>query len=58
MEPTHEQKQRIIEAIQEGKAVQEEEANWAVREGYAAYGEDGDLDLTQAGRTAYDNNRV
>lgn len=58
MEPTHEQKVRILEDIQAGRAVQEEEANWAVREGYAAYGEDGDLDLTQVGREAYDNNHV
>lgn len=58
MEPTHEQKLRIIEAIRDGKSVSEQEANWAVKEGYASYGEDGDIDLTQAGRHAYDDNRI
>lgn len=58
MEPTHEQKLRIIEDIREGRSVTEEEANWAIKAGYAAYGEDGDLDLSQAGRHAYDNNRL
>jgi len=58
MEPTHEQKLRIIETIREGKAVSEDEANWAVKAGHAAYGEDGDIDLTQAGCEAYDNNHV
>lgn len=58
MEPTHEQKLRIIEDIRQGRPVSEEEANWAVKDGYAAYGEDGDLDLTHAGRAAYDENRL
>ncbi|HEY9255988.1 MAG TPA: hypothetical protein VIP30_15785 [Stenotrophomonas sp.] len=58
MEPTHDQKLRIIEDIREGRSVTEEEANWAIKAGYAAYGEDGDLDLSQAGRHAYDNNQL
>ncbi|HYG05438.1 MAG TPA: hypothetical protein VD865_03385 [Stenotrophomonas sp.] len=58
MEPTHDQKYQILADIHDGKAVTEEEANWAVKAGYARYGEDGDIDLTQAGRAAYDENKV
>lgn len=39
-------KLRILRDIGETRPVSEEEANWAVREGYAAQAEDGDIDLT------------
>ncbi|MDG2526566.1 hypothetical protein P6166_14510 [Stenotrophomonas sp. HITSZ_GD] len=58
MEPTHDQKYQILTSIREGKAITEEEAHWAVRSGYAQFGEDGDIDLTQKGRAAYDNNQL
>ncbi|KRG45378.1 hypothetical protein ARC20_07595 [Stenotrophomonas panacihumi] len=58
MEPTHDQKYQILAGIKEGKAVTEEQAHWAVKQGYAQFGEDGDIDLTQKGRDAYDANRV
>ncbi len=47
-------KLRILRDIGETRPVSEEEANWAVREGYAAQAEDGDIDLTQKGRHALD----
>lgn len=58
MEPTHEHKYQILAAIRDGEAISEEEAHWAVREGYAQFGEDGDIDLTQKGRGVYDNNHL
>lgn len=58
MEPTHDQKYQILTSIRDGQAVTEEEAHWAVRHGYAQFGEDGDIDLTQKGREAYDNNQL
>ena len=45
---------RILDAINATRPVTEEEAKWAVVEGYAAHGEDGDLDLTQEGRQHVD----
>lgn len=58
MEPTHDQKYQILTHIKEGKAITEEQAHWAVKTGYAQFGEDGDIDLTQKGRDAYAANRV
>ncbi|UYB54524.1 hypothetical protein OCJ37_08830 [Xanthomonas sp. AM6] len=40
---------RILQDIHDTKPVSEEEANWAVREGYAAQGEDGDIALKPKG---------
>lgn len=50
--------QRIIDAIHATHPVSDEEANWAVEAGYAARGEDGDIDLTPQGRHFVDATRV
>lgn len=46
---------RILEDINATRPVSDEDANWAVRAGYAAQAEDGDIDLTQAGRQQVDS---
>jgi len=48
MQLTNEQL-RILQDIHATKPVTEEEANWAVRENYAAQGEDGDIALSPQG---------
>ncbi len=53
MQLTHEQL-RILENIHATKPVTEEEANWAVRENYAAQGEDGDIALSPQGMRLID----
>ncbi|MCC4620266.1 hypothetical protein LL965_09275 [Xanthomonas cassavae CFBP 4642] len=46
---------RILRAIHDTQPVTDEQANWAVRAGYAAQAEDGDIDLTHEGRKALDD---
>jgi hypothetical protein len=46
---------RILHDIHATTPVSEEEANWAVRQGYAAQGEDGDLALKQEGLRLLDS---
>lgn len=41
---------RILREIRDGGTVSEDDGNWAVQNGYAAHGEDGDIDLTVHGR--------
>ncbi len=50
--------QQILEDIHATRPVADEDANWAVDAGYAAHGEDGDIDLTQEGRKFVDATRV
>ncbi|MBN6151037.1 hypothetical protein JR065_11840 [Xanthomonas sp. AmX2] len=45
---------RILRDIHATRPVNEEETHWAVREGYAAQAEDGDIALTQEGRQLLD----
>lgn len=45
---------RILRDIHATRPVSEEETHWAVREGYAAQAEDGDIALTQEGRQLLD----
>ncbi|MEA5125568.1 hypothetical protein [Xanthomonas floridensis] len=52
------QQLRILRAIHDTQAVTDEEANWAVRAGYAAQAEDGDIDLTHEGRKALDDGQA
>ncbi|MBD9368234.1 hypothetical protein [Xanthomonas sp. XNM01] len=49
---------RILQDIQATRPVSDEDANRAVREGYAAQGEDGDIDLTQQGRQLVDSSKL
>lgn len=51
---THDQL-RILQDIHDTKPVSEEEANWAVRQGYAAQGEDGDISLKPEGLQLIDD---
>lgn len=46
---------RILQDIHDTKPVSEEEANWAVRQGYAAQGEDGDIALKPEGLQLVDD---
>ncbi|WP_115528298.1 MULTISPECIES: hypothetical protein [Xanthomonas] len=52
------QQLRILRDIRDTKPVSDEEANWAVRAGYAAQAEDGDIDLTHEGRKALDEGQA
>ncbi|MCC4603622.1 hypothetical protein [Xanthomonas campestris] len=52
------QQLRILRAIHDTQSVTDEEANWAVRAGYAAQAEDGDIDLTHEGRKALDDGQA
>jgi len=54
---TDEQRQ-ILRDINATRPVSDETANWAVRAGYAAQAEDGDIDLTQAGRQVVDSSTL
>ncbi|WP_369981162.1 hypothetical protein [Xanthomonas bundabergensis] len=45
---------RILQDIHATKPVAEEDANWAVRENYAAQGEDGDIALSPQGMRLID----
>ena len=54
MQLTNEQL-RILQDIHATKPVTEEEANWAVRENYAAQGEDGDIALSPQGMRLIDD---
>lgn len=45
---------RILDDINATRPVTDEEANWAVKAGYATQAEDGDIDLTQQGRRHVD----
>jgi len=56
--PLTAEQQRILEDIQATRPVPDEAANWAIEAGYAAHGEDGDIDLTQEGRRFVDTTRV
>lgn len=58
MDPSDDRNFQILAKIHDGKPVTDEEADWAVKAGYARYGEDGDIDLSQAGREAYDRKQV
>ncbi len=49
---------RILQDIQATRPVSDEDANRAVREGYAAQAEDGDIDLTQQGRQLVDSSTL
>ncbi|PPU73653.1 hypothetical protein [Xanthomonas cucurbitae] len=52
------QQLRILRNIYDTQRVTDEEANWAVRAGYAAQAEDGDIDLTHEGRNALDDGQA
>ncbi|MDX3935722.1 hypothetical protein [Stenotrophomonas sp.] len=54
---TEEQRQ-ILRDINATRPVSDEAANWAVKAGYAAQAEDGDIDLTQAGRQRVDSSTL
>ncbi len=54
---TDEQRQ-ILRDINATRPVSDEAANWAVQAGYAAQAEDGDIDLTQAGRQVVDSSTL
>lgn len=45
---------RILNDIQATRPISDEDATWAVKAGYAAQAEDGDIDLTQQGRKFVD----
>jgi hypothetical protein len=49
---------RILDDINATRPVSDEDANWAVRAGYAAQAEDGDIDLTQDGRQLVDSSTL
>ena len=42
----------ILQAIAATDPISAEDATWAVKEGFAVQAEDGDIDLTPAGREA------
>ncbi|KQQ75621.1 hypothetical protein ASF73_07405 [Xanthomonas sp. Leaf131] len=52
------QQLRILRDIHDTTPVADEEANWAVRAGYATQAEDGDIDLTHEGRKALDDGQA
>lgn len=52
------EQRRILDDINATRPVSDEDANWAVKAGYAAQAEDGDIDLTQEGRTQIDSTRI
>jgi len=57
MQLTDDQRQ-ILRDINATRPVSDEAANWAVKAGYAAQAEDGDIDLTQAGRQQVDSSSL
>lgn len=52
------EQRRILDDINATRPVTDEAANWAVKAGYAAQAEDGDIDLTQAGRQQVDSSTL
>ncbi|KAA8917998.1 hypothetical protein CEK64_20055 [Xanthomonas sontii] len=52
--PLTQEQLRILQDIHATTPVSEAEATWAVREDYAAQGEDGDLALSQKGLKSID----
>lgn len=52
------EQRRILDDINATRPVSDEDANWAVGAGYAAQAEDGDIDLTQQGRTQVDSSQL
>lgn len=52
------EQRRILDDINATRPVSDEDANWAVKAGYAAQAEDGDIDLTQEGRKRVDSTRI
>jgi len=58
MAPIDDHQHQILARIHDGKPVTDEEADWAVKAGYARYGEDGDIDLSQTGRQAFDGGQA
>ncbi|SEL17128.1 hypothetical protein SAMN05428989_1601 [Pseudoxanthomonas sp. GM95] len=48
------QQRQVLESIRDGRKVSEMDANWAVNKELATQGEDGDIDLTQLGRSQID----
>jgi hypothetical protein len=46
---------RILQDLHATRPVSEDEANWAVRENYAAQGEDGDIALSPHGMRLIDD---
>lgn len=52
------EQRRILDDINATRPVSDEDANWAVKAGYAAQAEDGDIDLTQEGRTQVDSSTL
>ncbi len=53
-----EEHRQILRDINATRPVSDEAANWAVKAGYAAQAEDGDIDLTQAGRQRVDSSTL
>lgn len=56
--PLTQEQLRILQDIHATTPVSEAEATWAVREDYAAQGEDGDLALSQKGLKAIDGSEA
>lgn len=56
--PLTDDQRRILNDINATRPVSDEDANWAVNAGYAAQAEDGDIDLTQAGRQLVDSSTL
>lgn len=58
--PTHltDEQRQILRDINATRPVSDEAANWAVKAGYAAQAEDGDIDLTQSGRQQVDSSTL
>lgn len=56
--PLTDEQRRILTYINATRPVSDEDANWAVKAGYAAQAEDGDIDLTQAGRQLVDSSTL
>jgi hypothetical protein len=52
------EQRRILDDINATRPVSDEDANWAVKAGYAAQAEDGDIDLTQEGRKRVDSSTL
>ncbi|WCE03876.1 hypothetical protein [Pseudoxanthomonas sp. JBR18] len=52
MNPSSQEQRDILEAIKAGKHVTGDQANWAVFNGLATQGEDGNTDLTSRGAEA------
>jgi len=56
--PLTDEQRRILDDINATRPVSNEDANWAVKAGDAAQAEDGDIDLTQAGRQLVDSSTL